>query len=236
MPPSGFIVAVIIVVGIAIGVYVLKHKTMNKRKQAMAGWAFSRNLSFSDVKDSKIEDRYPYFKCLQKGYARYGYNVIEGNMDNHKICAFDYHCKTGSGKNEKDHYFSAVVVETDLNLKPLFIRKETTFDKVKEAVGFSDINFESTEFSKQFYVTSPDKKWAYDVLHQETIEFLLSAPRFTLEFYDHQVIAYREDTASIVEFGWGTLSSNDFEDAIKVITGVLDRLPASLVQELKGKQ
>jgi hypothetical protein len=61
-------------------------------------------------------------------------------------------------------------------------------------------------------------------MHQETMEFLLGSPHFYLDFRDRYVIAYRKRPFKVA----------DFEAAIQVITGILDRLPASVVQELKA--
>ncbi len=218
--------AIFFLAALIIVIYVVKHKSKNKRKQALAGWAFSRDLSFADANNSGIEDRYPYFKCLQKGNHRYGYNIIEGNVDNRKICAFDYHYDISDGKNRHDYYFSAVVLDAELPLKPLFVRDENFLDKVADFFGADDIKFESIEFNSQFHVKSSDKKWAYDVLNQATMEFLMGSPRFYLDFHDRYVIAYRKSTFTVAEF----------EDAIQVITGILDRLPESLLQELQIKK
>ena len=214
------------IVIIAVGIYMLNRRRKESRKRELAGWAFSRNLNFIDANDEEMEDRYPHFKCLQQGKHRYAYNIIEGNIDNRMICAFDYHYETSDGKNTQDHYFSAVILDAGLFLKPLFIRDENFLDKVADFFGFDDIDFESSEFSRKFYVKAPDRKWAYDVLHQETMEFLLDSPRFTLEFHGRHVISYRKNTFTV----------KDFEEALHLITGILDRLPKSLVQELKGKQ
>ena len=55
----------------------------------------------------------------------------------------------------------------------LLVRPEGLFDKLKGAIGFDDIDFESEEFSRKFYVQSSDKRFAYDVLHPRMMEFLL---------------------------------------------------------------
>ncbi len=219
--PFIFFVAIVI-----IGIYIWNRRRKESRKRELAGWAFSRNLSFSDDGDKGMEDRYPYFKCLQQGKHRYAYNIIEGSIDKRKLCAFDYHYEIGDGKNNHEYYFSALIFDSGLPLKPLFIRNENFLDKVADFFGFDDINFESTEFNNQFHVKSPNKKWAYDVLHQQTMEFLLGSPRFYLDFHGRHVMAYRKNTFTV----------KDFEDALRVITGILDRLPESVVQELKEKK
>jgi hypothetical protein len=145
------------------------------------------------------------------------------------VRAFDYHYETHhtdskGNRRTTHHYFSAVIVDSGLPLKPLFICQERLFDKLADFVGFNDIDFESAEFSKKFYVKSPDKKWAYDVLHQATMEFMLQSLQYDIEFFGRHVIAYRNKTFTV---GY-------FEEAINLVNGILDRFPESLIQELKG--
>ena len=56
----------------------------------------------------------------------------------------------------------------------LLIRGEGLFDKLRGALGFDDIDFESEEFSRRFYVVSTDKKFAYDVVHPRMMEWLMA--------------------------------------------------------------
>ena len=152
-----------------------------------------------------------------------------GTAGQRVTCGFDYHYETHStnSKGQRQthhHYFSALVVDAGLPLKPLFIRPEGFFDKVTEFVGFEDIDFESAEFSQKFYVKAPDRRWAYDVLHQKTMELMLAYPRFHIEFQGTQVIAYHDNR---------TFSLGEFSSALKVVTGILDYLPESVVRELK---
>ena len=222
-----FILIIVGIIAIIIVGVVLQRKKSEGRKKELAGWAFSKGLNFSPARDAGINNRYS-FKCLQRGENRYGYNIVEGNIGSRPARAFDYHYETHhtdskGNRQTQHHYFSAVVVDANLPLKPLFIRNERLFDKLAEFIGFDDIDFESAEFSKKFYVKSPDKKWAYDVLHQATMEFMLSAPRFDIEFGGRQVIAYRNNTFKAVEF----------EEALNLVNGILDRLPESLLRELK---
>jgi hypothetical protein len=222
-----FIIVIIAVIALIIVGVIVKHQKSEGRKKELAGWAFSKGLNFNPARDSGIDNRYS-FKCLQRGENRYGYNIVEGNIGSRSARAFDYHYETHhtdskGQRHTQHHYFSAVVVDANLPLKPLSIRNERLFDKLAEFVGFDDIDFESAEFSKKFYVKSPDKKWAYDVLHQATMEFMLSAPRFDIEFGSRQVIALRNNTFKTVEF----------EEALNLVNGILDRLPESLLRELK---
>ena len=109
-------------------------------------------------------------------------------------------------------------MDSGLFLKTLSIRAENFFDKVKGTFGFDDIDFESAEFSRKFWVTAKDKRWAYDVIHQETMELLLKAPRFALEFEGPHALARRAKRFKPFEF----------DQAIELLWGVLDRIPADL--------
>ena len=105
-------------------------------------------------------------------------------------------------------------------LEPLFIRPENFFDKLTEFIGFNDIDFESAEFSKKFYVKSPDKKWAYDIIHPRMMEFLLASPMFSIQFDLLSVIVYRDNT----------FSPADFDAAADLVNGIFERIPDYVIQ------
>ncbi len=162
---------------------------------------------------------------MKKGDNRRADNITQGQIGKHRLCAFDYHYTTG-GEDESKRHCSGVIISTNLPLKPLSIRQETLIDRVASLVGLQRIEFESAEFNQEFHVASPDRRWAFDVLPQATLEFLLKSPRFDLEFQICQIIACRD---SLFQPG-------DFNAAIAVIEGILSRLPASLLQELQGAE
>lgn len=215
----------------AIGFAIWEHRHLKtKRRQEMAGWAQANGLKFHPDHDYSIGFRYQPFRWLQEGDNRYGYNIMVGTCSHRVTCGFDYHYQmhpaNGKGlRRTHHHHFSAIVVEAGLPLKPLSIRPGRFFDMVPEFVGFDVIGFESAEFSRRFWVRSPDRRWAYDVLHQKTMEMMLDYPGFLIDFQGTQVAAYSGHT----EF-----SPKEFASALKLVTGILDNLPESVVRELKG--
>lgn len=220
----------IVIVALVVLVFVFNYLQKQKRIKEMTEWANRRGFHFSPESEYGVENAYPEFSCLRQGSRRYAYNVVRGDDSGVGVCAFDYHYETYSTNSKghrqtHHHYFSAVTIDSRLPLKPLFIRPEGFFDKVTEFFGADDIDFESAEFSRKFYVKSPDKRWAFDVIHQATMEFLLASPTFHLQFHGRDVIAYRSSTFSIAEF----------EHALTLIQGVLERLPDYLLREMKGE-
>ena len=211
-----FIVALAVISAVIYGWY-----AADKRRKELFVWAQSRHLSFSPQKDHGFDTRYPKFNCLNHGSSRYAYNVISGTLANREFLGFDYHYTTGSGKNRHTHNFSAIVLQSPILLKPLFIRPENFFDKITEFAGFDDIDFESAEFSRKFYVKSSDKRWAYDVIHPRMMEFLLSKPLFTIQFDLNRIMAHRGTKFSV----------DDFELAVEVLDGIIERFPEYLAKQ-----
>lgn len=210
---------------IFIAIVVIGIVSAQRRKKEMREWGEKNGLQFTP-KSRSLDHEFPQFSCLCQGHSRYARNILTGTLGGVPICAFDYHYSVGSGKDEHHYSLSALIVNTGLPLKPLYIRTENFFDKVTEFVGFDDIDFESAEFSREFYVKSPDKRWAYDVLHQKSMEYLLGAPRFILDFQGPYIMAYRDRTFAIP----------DFEDAHTVIMNMLTLLPEYLLRELRGEK
>ena len=223
MPILLFVVFGLLVVGlIACSSYASR-----KRQQALVAWAAAHDLAFSADQDGSVEDRFPAFSCLRAGDgSRYAYNRMQGKWGERPLLAFDYHYVTHSTNSKghrstHHHHFSAVILFSSVPLKPLSIRSENFLDKVGAFFGHEDINFESAEFSRRFYVKAPDRKWAYDVIHQRTMEFLLSMPVHHLQFDADCVMAWRDTT----------FSADEFATAANLAAGVLDGLPPYLVAQ-----
>jgi len=198
-----------------------------KRRQELQRWASLHGLSFEPGRDYTLDERFP-FGCLMQGHRRYAYNRLYGSWHGNELLAFDYHYETYSydskGRRRTHHHlFSAVILKGPVPLRPLFIRPEGLFDKITEFLGFDDIDFESIEFSKAFYVKAADERWAYDVLHPRTMEFLLESPRFSIQFEGEWAIAYRSSRFSPEEFG----------AAAEVLHGIFERLPRYLKEQQK---
>ena len=220
--PVLFVAFFILVIGLAIYGYFQKQQ----RQKDLASWSAGHGLTFNPGSDGSFGGRFPAFGCLHYGDNRYAYDVMQGTWQSHYVLAFDYHYETYS-TNEKGerqthhHCFSAAILTSTVPLKPLLIRPEGFLDKVKAFLGFDDINFESAEFSRRFFVQAPDKRWAYDVIHPLTMEFLLAQPAVSLQF----------DAAGVVAWQDSTLGPVEFEQIIETARGVLDRLPPYLVQQ-----
>jgi len=224
------LIIVVIVLAVA-ALAAWQYYAAQRRRKELAQWAASQSLTFDPGRDHSFDGKFQAFGCLRQGSNRYAYNLMAGRWRGCAFLGFDYHYETYShdskGHRQTHHHrFSAVVLGSPAPLKSLFLRPEGFFDRVTEFLGFDDIDFESIEFSRAFYVKSPEKRWAYDVLHPRTMEFLLKSPRFTLQFDEEHAIAYRSSQ----------FAPQEFEAAAEVLRGILERLPRYLVEESRREQ
>ncbi len=217
-----FLVILIVLIVAAVVIYQL-HAAAERRK-ALSAWAHSRGMSFDPGKDRGMDERFRDFKALRRGHSRYARNIMRGTWKGLGVLAFDYHYATGSGKNRRNHNFSAVIVTAPLPLKPLYIRREGFFDKLGDFFGAGDIDFESAEFSRRFYVKSPDRKWAYDVIHTRMMEHLMAGPDYGIQFDTRHVMVWRQKRFSPAQL----------DQAAEFVRRMLELIPDYVVRQQSG--
>jgi hypothetical protein len=197
---------------------------MMLRGESLRIWAQARGLNHHPARDMSVQERYPGIPEFRGTGASHARNRVSGEWNVGqgvwKVETFDYTVfkKIGKrGEETESSHFSAVVVTSDIPLEPLRIRPERALDAVADLFGAGDINFESAQFSREFHVKAPNRRWAYDVLHVRAMQFLLDQPRFTLHFGTNSVVAMHPCRS--------IFSIAEFEQAIRVVCGILDRLP-----------
>jgi hypothetical protein len=174
-------------VALAIVLGIIAHRQEKKRQEVLAQFALARQWYFEPNKVRGFDAKYLDFDFLDRGTNRYAHNILAGSHRDCVIEAFDYHYETHStdskGRRQTHHHrFSVAILESPFPLRQMVVRPEGIFDKLSAAFGWDDIDFESAEFSRRYHVSSPDRRWAYDVIHQRTMEHLLACPAYELHF------------------------------------------------------
>jgi len=173
-----FIIGMIVVFAV---VAIFAHLSAKQRREAMRALAAKLGLRFDPNKRRDLARRYEFIDRMRAGRNRYAFNILSGNYQGHDVILFDYHYKTGSGKNTHHHYLSFFILRLPISVPELVIGPEGFFSKIAQAVGYDDIDFESHEFSCRFCVRSRDKKFAYDVCNAQMIDYLLANADLTME-------------------------------------------------------
>jgi len=218
---------IVVVILLAVAAIAYSYWRKEQRKKTLLSWARQQGLSFNPARRYGLDEQYAEFKALWQGANRFCHNVLTGAWKSHEFLGFDYHYETHStdskGRRQTHHhYFSAVIVQSKIPLKPLHIRPEGVFDKIKDFFGYNDIDFESAEFSRKYHVSALDKRWAFDVLHARAIEYLLNQTRHTIQFDHSHIFVYR---------GGKLFAPEDFAGAADLAVGLVEMLPDYVVAQ-----
>lgn len=175
----------ILVVAVVIGLLAASVWLDRKRRAHLQGAARDLGLAFDPAARSDLHRRYAH-GLFDRGRSRRASNTLHGvaKLAGHAcpVRMGDYRFTTGSGKHRKTHRYSYCLVDLPWVGTPnLVVRTEDLGDKLMGGLGFDDIDFESEEFSRSFWVTSTDRKYAYDVIHPRMMEFLMRTDGFDIE-------------------------------------------------------
>jgi hypothetical protein len=219
---GGGLIALIFVAFIALFIFgvIQQNKRARERREALAKFAADNGWVFRPELTRTLDDDFRDIGLFRRGSNRYGENLITGSHGGCGLLMFDYHYETesGSGKDRRTHHhhYGIVMLRPSFPLKPLVIRPEGMWDKLTAAFGWDDIDFESAEFSRRYHVSSPDRRWAFDVVTPRTMELLLAREKATLCMDLTQLMFSRP----------GRLAPDDMRDAIALCAAVLDGIPA----------
>jgi hypothetical protein len=206
-----------------------------KRREDLGALATSMGWSFDPSSDTSHDEEYAHFEIFRNGHSRRAFNTLHGAMevDGQRWAAkagdFEYKVTSSDGKNTttSTHHFSYLIVHLPFGEVPdLLIRREGIFDKIAGAFGFDDIDFESEEFSRRFHVKSPDKRFAYAVIHPRMMEFLLAEKPPMLDI---------EHGRCCLANGSSHWKPEEFRANMDTLRGFFDLWPAHVVSDLETR-
>lgn len=226
------VIAVIALVGVAI---YFGHLAQKKRREEMAALAAQLGWRFDPTKDKSHDDEYAHFEIFRRGHSRCAFNTLTGELTiderNYpaKMGDFVYKITTSTGKSTQTHTyrFSYLILHLPFaNVPDLLIRREGMFDKLAGVFGFDDIDFESAQFSKRFHVKSPDKKFAYDVIHPRMMEYLLGSDPPTVDI---------ENRRCCLSNGRSRWSPQEFNATLSWVADFFDLWPDHVTASLEAQ-
>ena len=201
------------------------------RREELAAVAARLGLEFDQSRERSFHRGYEH-GVFHKGHGRVAFNQIFGTLTMGerpvRIRMGDYRYTTGHGKNRSVHRLSFALFHLPwVGTPDLLIRKEHVGDKLAGALGFDDIDFESEEFSRSFFVKSKDKRYAYDVIHPRMMEFLLKGPTPSAETVSD---------VCLVREGWGYWSPERFLRMPSWFEAFLDHWPDHVIEGLQRRE
>ena len=228
-------VPLLVIVGIVVvgAVAYFSWLAEKKRREAMAALAAELGWRFDRTRDRSHDDEYAHFEIFRRGHSRAAYNTMWGELERQgrrwpaKMGDFTYKITTSTGKSTstQTYRFSYLILHMPWSRVPdLLIRPEGMFDKIAGVLGFDDIDFESAEFSRRFHVSSPDKRFAYDVIDPRMMEFLLKGDPPTVDL---------ENRRCCISDGRRRWEPVEFRQKLAWITEFLDHWPKHVLASLQ---
>jgi hypothetical protein len=121
-----------------------------------------------------------------QGHSHSVKNLISGAYRDFGVTIFDYQYKvtTNNGKSSSTTTYNVQVVSVALPMiLPQFsMQPENFLLAIGEKFGYREIEFESEEFNKRWFVRGHEERSIYDLLHPQAMERMLIASHTRWEF------------------------------------------------------
>ncbi len=193
------------VVLVAAGLWVYFYVSETQRDLDLEGLARDLGLHFRFGLPGDLREVLHHFRAMEKARAggadlHAGVNSIIGPRHGRRIAFFDYRWRNPIAVGGREYLTrygwaddtdprpirrrSAVAVELGIGLQPVLIRPERLVDKALALVGYEDIDFDDLpEFSRAFYVNSPDRAAARRLITPAFARFCLDHVRCTVDVF-----------------------------------------------------
>lgn len=219
---------IVVGLGVVVLVGVLAFLAEKKRRELLQGVAAARGWQYTQRDDAWAHhfDGSPF----GQGHNRQAHNILRGTHDGREFVGLDYVYYTTetstdaqgrTTRREVPHWYSVLALRTADGLPRLEVSPEGFFGRALGKLTNRDIELESEEFNRAFTVVSPDRRFAYDILHPRLMEQLLLT----------------RDVGWKLEQGWilavepGRHDVADIDRRLAVIDGVLDAVPDFVRQQ-----
>ncbi len=185
-----------------------------KRRRLLAAWATKHGLSAYDPGPEMnwLSD----FAAWGPGYGHRAFDGYQGTVNGIPVRMFQHQSRTRSKDSENIHNFTVVCFDAPFAAPRLRITREHWGHKLVDAFGGEDIDFESDEFSRRFWVKCKNRRFAYDIIHPRMMEWLLTAPKTHWEW---------QGTRLVLHVG-GSIRPKRAEPLLMAGQGFLARVPA----------
>jgi hypothetical protein len=192
---------------------ILHTRRVRQRRLAYcAGWAAHHGFHYLPYDPAALAiSRQPPFTY---GSGREAIDVFRGTFRDVHLHAFQYRYRTSDGQNTSTHDYQVVAISLPAMRPLLDVSHENSmsrrFDK--------DLQFENQAFNDRFKIASPSSRFAYDIIHPRTMEWMLADPRA-------HVIRWRFEGAWLMTFRPGALKPDEIFYYAEFLHQVLAQVP-----------
>lgn len=217
----GFLLAVVFVVAV-VGLMVVLFLRERKRREALERVAHDLGLAFERDSSEDLVGLLSGFPLMRQGFGRRAFNVMRGRFGGREVRIFDYVYKTrehnGKQSSTRTHHFSTALAWLPVRSPRVRIVPEGWGHKLWDALGGDDIDFESDEFSRRFWVKADERRAAYDLLHPRAMEHLMTPGWDQWEVLGDVVLQWEV----------GRLDPAEVRGVLQRLVGFVDLVPVGL--------
>jgi hypothetical protein len=189
--------AVVAAVGIGVS---LAYAYEKKRTAALADACLRMGFDFQPKVPKERIPTLGSFHLFNVGRGRSGFNLMTGKADGAPVSIFDYRYTVGGGKSSHTFVQTVAVFPGVGGLPEFVLAPEHWWDKLGQALGMRDINFEaSPEFSKSYILKGPDEARIRTAFGAEALGFLAQNPAWSVEVKGDAILIYRLGSRPKVE-------------------------------------
>ncbi len=204
------ILAVVGIIAVIIGVFVVAHMMEKKRTAALQEQAARLSIDFHPTDALGLQARFGSFHLFGQGHGKKLKNVLSSTNEGVEIHVFDYKYTVGYGKHSHTYNQTIVAVsDPELNLPKCTVGPKSFFAKIGTIFGYQDINFdEYPVFSKKFLLRGDNEEEIRQAFNKDVIKFYEDNIGMSTEAQGNTLIVYRgskrqkpEEISELLETG-----------------------------------
>jgi hypothetical protein len=217
------LLAVAIVAVLGVGSFMVSRYLQRKRVAELTAWARDNGWSYTENADRMV-GRF-VGAPFDRGFGRTARHLLTTTMGGRPVMAFEYSYKqrSGSGKDARTTTFTFTVTATTLPVprRTLQVTQEQPETSPLDAASLKELRLGSEEFDRTFRINTDDQKFAHDVLHPQTIEWMLADQRA-------RELAFRFERSDVLAWEDGRLSPQRAAWAATYLLDLVDRVPQAV--------
>lgn len=205
--------------GVAIGLAVYFSRQARQRHIArFSAWAAHHGFQYWPQEQSALElSRQAPFTT---GSGREARDVLRGTYRGAHLHCFQLRYHTSSGDTENTYDYQVVAISLPA-MRPLL---DIAHENALTRRFAKDLGFENRAFNDMFKVASPSPRFAHDVIHPRTMEWMLADPRA-------RTIRWRFEGSWLMTFRPGPLNLDEVFFMADFLHQVLDQVPKHVWSE-----
>jgi hypothetical protein len=180
-----------------------------RRRDEVATMAAEQELQFYPAKlpsllgslFSDIDETYPCYELItllqdfdpiRQGTIDSAANFVVGESPHGTFYAMDYKRRPAKRNPLRLPEIGIAALRLPINLEPIDFQFFFDFDMTRSLLGMPRVLFECAEFNEHCHVSCQDRKFAFDLVHPELIDFLMPEPFTRLQIIGPLVVATQE--------------------------------------------